>query len=90
MDAHVIVKGTKVEGVYAADPRTHRDAERIDHISFSEVLSRELAVMDATAISLCKDNNLPIIVLNILTPGAVLAALRGERIGTLVTSDGER
>lgn len=90
MEADVIVKGTKVEGVYAADPRTHEDAERIDRISFFEVMTKELAVMDATAISLCKDNNLPIIVLNIRTPGAVLAALRGEPIGTLVTSDGGR
>lgn len=90
MEADVIVKGTKVEGVYAADPRTHEDAELIDRISFFEVMTRELAVMDATAITLCKDNNLPIIVLNVRKPGAVLTALRGEPIGTLVTSDGGR
>jgi uridylate kinase len=90
MEADVIVKGTKVEGVYGADPRTHEDAELIDRISFFEVMTRELAVMDATAITLCKDNNLPIIVLNVRTPGAVLTALRGEPIGTLVTSDGGR
>lgn len=88
MEADVIVKGTKVEGVYAADPRTHEGAELIDRISFFEVMTRELGVMDSTAITLCKDNNLPIIVLNIRKPGAVLTALRGEPIGTLVTSDG--
>lgn len=88
MDADVIVKGTKVEGVYAADPIRHPETELIQRISFLEVMTRELAVMDGTAISLCKDNNLPIIVLNVRTPGAVLAALRGEPIGTLVTGGG--
>ncbi len=90
MEADVIVKGTKVDGVYAADPALHPDTELIDRISFLEVMTRELAVMDGTAISLCKDNNLPVIVLNIGRSGAVLAAVRGERIGTLVTGDGGR
>ncbi|MBI4514055.1 MAG: UMP kinase [Gemmatimonadetes bacterium] len=83
--ADVIVKGTKVDGVYAADPVRTPGAELLRRLSFMEVMTRELAVMDATAISLCKDNNLPIIVLNIRKPGAVLAAVRGEPIGTVVT-----
>ena len=86
--ADVIVKGTKVDGVYAADPVRYPGARRIERISFLEVMTRELAVMDGTAVSLCKENNLPIIVLNVRTPGAVLAALRGEPVGTLVTGEG--
>ncbi|UCC73085.1 MAG: UMP kinase [Gemmatimonadota bacterium] len=85
MEAELIVKATKVEGVYSADPMTDPAAELIPEISFLEVMTRELGVMDATAISLCKDNNLPVVVLNIQRPGAVLAAARGERVGTLIS-----
>lgn len=84
MEADVIIKATKVEGVYSADPLKDSSAEFIPEISFMDVMTRELAVMDAAAISLCKDNGIPIIVLNLGTPGAVGAAVRGERIGTLV------
>jgi len=84
MEADVIMKATRVDGVYTADPETDPDASLIDEIGYLEVMTRELGVMDAAAISLCKDNSLPIVVLNIKRPGAILAALRGERIGTLV------
>ncbi|HEX6559737.1 MAG TPA: UMP kinase, partial [Longimicrobiales bacterium] len=85
MDADVLIKATKVEGVYTADPAKDPDAEFIPRLSFQDVLARELGVMDAAAISLCKDNHLPIIVLNIQHRGAVIAALRGEEMGTLVS-----
>ena len=85
MDADVLVKATKVEGVYSADPAKDPNAEFIPRLSFHDVLTRELGVMDAAAVSLCKDNHLPIIVLNIQHRGAVIAALRGEKMGTLVS-----
>ena len=83
-EADVILKATRVDGVYTADPETDPNAALIEEIGYLEVMTRELGVMDAAAISLCKENGLPIIVLNIGRPGAILAALRGERIGTLV------
>jgi uridylate kinase len=85
MESDVVIKATKVEGVYTADPVKHPDAEFIPRISFREVMSRELAVMDAAAVSLCKENALPIIVLNLENRGAVASAVRGEHIGTLVS-----
>src|SRR5687767_246398 len=85
MGADVLIKATKVEGIYSADPKKNPDAEFIRRLSFQDVLTRELGVMDAAAISLCKDNGLPIIVLNIHHHGAVLGALRGEKMGTLVS-----
>ena len=85
MDADLLVKATKVEGVYTADPHKDPDAQFIPRLSFQEVLTRELGVMDAAAFSLCKDNDLPIVVLNIQKHGALLAALRGEDVGTLVS-----
>ncbi len=84
MEADVILKATKVDGVYTADPEADPGARFIEEISYLDVMTRELAVMDAAAISLCKDNELPVIVLNIKRPGAILAALRGEKIGTIV------
>ncbi|HEX7050281.1 MAG TPA: UMP kinase [Longimicrobiales bacterium] len=84
MEADVLIKATKVEGVYSADPTKDPTAEFIPRLSFMEVMTRELGVMDAAAISLCKDNDLPIVVLNIQRRGAVAAAIRGERVGTLV------
>ncbi|HEX6938700.1 MAG TPA: UMP kinase [Longimicrobiales bacterium] len=85
MEADVIIKATKVEGVYSADPTKDPTAKFIPRLSFMEVMTRELGVMDAAAVSLCKDNGLPIIVLNIQRPGAVADAIRGERVGTLVS-----
>jgi uridylate kinase len=84
IEADVILKATKVDGVYTADPETHPDAEFIPRISYLEVMTRELGVMDAAAVSLCKENDLPVIVLNIRRPGAILSALKGDQIGTIV------
>lgn len=85
MSSDVVIKATKVQGVFTADPVKDPDAEFIPRISFHEVVTRELAVMDAAAVSLCKENDLPIIVLNLEHRGAVAAAIRGEHIGTLVS-----
>lgn len=85
MNADVVIKATKVRGVYTADPAKDPSAEFIPTISFQEVVQRELAVMDAPAVSLCKENGLPIIVLDLDDRGAVGRAVRGQRIGTLVS-----
>lgn len=85
MDADVILKATKVDGVYSSDPVHNPDAEFLPDLTFRDVINKELGVMDAAAVSLCRDNALPVIVLNIRRSGAILGALRGERIGTLVT-----
>jgi uridylate kinase len=85
VDADVLIKATKVAGVFSADPVRDPTAEFIPRLTYQDVLARELNVMDAAAVSLCKENHLPIIVLNIHEKGAVAAALRGERRGTLVS-----
>jgi uridylate kinase len=84
MEADVIIKATKVNGVYTADPVKDEGAEFIPEISLGEVITRDLKVMDAAAISLCKENDIPIIVLNLQEPGLVAEAIRGTRVGTLV------
>ncbi len=84
MNADVIIKATKVQGVYTADPAKDPAAEFIPELSLMDALTRGLGVMDAAAISLCKENNIPIVVLNLHEPGAVARVVRGERIGTLV------
>jgi uridylate kinase len=78
------MKATKVDGVYDSDPMTNPDAVRFDELPYMEVLSRGLKVMDSTAISLCMDNDLPIIVFNLTTDGNIVRALRGEKVGTIV------
>ena len=85
MGSDVVIKATKVQGVYTADPKQDPTAEFIPRITFQEVMARELAVMDAAAVSLCKENGLPIIVLNLSEPGALGSAIRGEPVGTLVS-----
>lgn len=85
MKASVIIKATSVDGIYSADPKTDPTATRYDRISYRDVMAKDLRVMDQTAITLCKENALPIIVLNIHTPGIVAAALHGEPVGTLVS-----
>jgi uridylate kinase len=85
MGSDVVIKATKVQGVYTADPVKNPDAEFIPNITFQEIVSRELAVMDAAAVALCKENGLPIIVLNLENHGAVADAIRGEHVGTLVS-----
>jgi len=85
MGADVIIKATKVRGVYTADPVRHPDAEFLPEITLTDAINRELSVMDTAALSLCRENNLPIVVLNLQEPGAVARAIRGERVGTLVS-----
>ena len=85
MEADVVIKATKVQGIFTADPAKDPAAEFIPAITFQEVMTRELAVMDASAVSLCKENGLPIIVLNLEERGAVTSAIRGEHVGTLVS-----
>ena len=85
MGSQVVIKATKVKGIYSADPVEDPSAEFFPAITFKEVVQRELAVMDAPAVSLCRENDLPIIVLNLEDRGAVSAAIRGEQVGTLVS-----
>jgi len=82
--ANIILKATKVEGVYSADPMLDSSATRYDCITYQEVLERQLKVMDASAISLCMDNNLPIIVFNMRQPGNIGRVVAGENVGTKV------
>src|SRR5262245_6596433 len=84
--ADVILKGTKVDGIYDADPMVHPTASRFDRISYLQVLEQGLKVIDATAISLCMDNRLPIVVFNLRTPGNIRRAIVGEPVGSLVTA----
>ncbi len=86
IEAQAVLKGTHsgIDGVYTGDPKHDKTATRFDEISFSEVLTRDLRVMDLTAITFCKDNNLPVLVFDVMTPGNVRLALGGEPIGTLV------
>ena len=84
--ADVIMKATRVNGVYDADPRLVSDAKMFDTISYLDVLKRGLKVMDATAISLCRENNLPIIVFNLNVRGNIKRVVTGEKIGSLVSA----
>lgn len=85
MEADVVIKATKVKGVFTSDPTKDPEAVFLPTITFQEVMTRELAVMDAAAVSLCKENSLPIVVLSLDDRGAVGSAIRGDRIGTLVS-----
>jgi len=82
--ADLMIKATKVDGVYSADPMKDPDAKRYDQLSYDEALEKKLAVMDATAIVLCRDNNMPLRVLDMTEKGSMLRASLGENIGTLV------
>lgn len=84
MKAQLIIKATSVDGVYSADPRKDPSATLYESITYRDAIVKELAVMDQTAMTLCKENQLPLIVLNINQPGAIARALGGERVGTLV------
>jgi uridylate kinase len=88
ISADVVFKATKVDGVYDKDPAQHPDAVRYESLTFQDVLSGELAVMDSTAIALCKDNAIPIIVFDLFGPGNVGRAVAGEAIGTRITPAG--
>jgi uridylate kinase len=84
--AQALLKGTRVDGVYDADPRIDPGATRFSKLDYGEYLSRGLEVMDATAVSLCRDNKLPVVVFELMEPGNVMRAVRGEPIGTLVSA----
>lgn len=82
--ADVLLKATKVEGVYDSDPMKNRDAVKLDRLSYIDVLKENLRVMDATAVSLCMDNHLPIIVFNVKKKGNIVRAVMGEKVGTII------
>jgi uridylate kinase len=84
IDADLLIKATKVDGVYDSDPVTNPDAKLIEDVSYMEVISKRLQVMDSTAITMCMDNELPIRVFNISKPGNIAGAVRGDSVGTLV------
>ncbi len=88
MKCGALLKGTQVDGVYSADPRRDPDAKRYDELTYLEVLSRDLGVMDAAAISLARENRLPIIVFNIHAPGAFASVMRGEGLFTRIVEPG--
>jgi uridylate kinase len=87
MGCDALFKGTSVDGVYTADPKKHTDAERYDRLSYLEVLSRDLKVMDASAISLMRENGIPIVVFSIRQRGALLDVLMGEGVHTVIAED---
>lgn len=84
IEADVVIKATKVDGVYDSDPKKNPDAKKFDELTYIDVLNRRLQVMDSTAVTHCMENKLPILVVNLWDPHALLAALRGEAVGTLV------
>lgn len=85
INANVILKGTRVDGIYTADPEKDPTAKRYEKLQFSEVISQDLKVMDMTAFTLCQENNLPIIVFDMNTPGNLLSVVSGKKVGTLVS-----
>ncbi|PHI20468.1 UMP kinase [Lewinellaceae bacterium SD302] len=86
IDAEVILKGTRVDGIYSADPETNPDATKYDHLTFAEVLQRQLRIMDQTAFAMCAENNTPVVVFDINDPENIRRILEGETVGTLVTN----
>ena len=86
IDANVLIKATKVDGVYDADPKLNADAFHYDNLTHIDVLNKRLKFMDSTAISLCMDNNLPILIVNLWDPSALKNALTGKKTGTLISS----
>ena len=88
--AQVILKATRVDGVYDADPEKHPEAQRYSHIGYTELLSNRLQALDATAVSLAMDNDMPIVVFDMTVPGNIARAVRGERIGTLIAGEESR
>jgi len=84
LDANVLIKATKVDGVYDSDPKTNSNAKKFNELTYDDIISRRLGVMDATAVTLCRDNNLPILVLNLWDEHALMDALHGKAAGTLI------
>ncbi len=89
IEAEIILLAKKVDAVYDSDPNVNPNAKKFDNLSFSEVLGKELGVMDSTAASMCRDNNLPILVFGLDKPENIIAAVQGEKIGTLVNVSGK-
>jgi uridylate kinase len=87
LNAQVLLKATKVDGIYDDDPMRNQYARKFEELSYMRALNMGLKVMDSTALSLCKDNHMPIIVFDLHQPGALEAIIRGEKCGTLVSSD---
>ncbi|MGD8398643.1 MAG: UMP kinase, partial [Anaerolineae bacterium] len=85
IDADLLIKATKVDGVYAQDPLVYPEAQRFDHLSYIDALNMGIGVLDSTAISLCMDNHLPIVVLDLWQPEALEKAIRGEPVGTIIS-----
>jgi uridylate kinase len=85
--ANLLLKATKVDGVYTADPAHHADATRYDHLTYDQVIERKLAVMDTAAIALCRDHGMPLRIYDMTVPGSLMHIMRGEAIGTLVSED---
>lgn len=83
-ESEVLVKATKVDGIYDKDPKKHSDAVRYESVEYSEAIEKRLGVMDQTAFTMCRENKLPVVVLDFHAPGALVAAVRGEPVGTLV------
>lgn len=83
----IIMKATKVDGIYNKDPKKHPDAVMYTHLTYTDVINNQLAVMDTSSIALCRENNLPILVFNMTEPGNLLRAAKGEKLGTLVTAN---
>jgi uridylate kinase len=86
VDAEVLIKATKVDAVYDADPKVNAQARKLEHLTYLEALELRVGVMDSTAISLCMENDLPIVVINLWVPDSLLRVVRGERLGTLVSA----
>jgi uridylate kinase len=86
LGAHVLLKGTKVDGIYSADPRRDPSAKRFDRLTYSEAIERKLGVMDLTAMTMCMEHNLPVVVFDYRTPGNIKRVIAGEPIGTRVSS----
>jgi uridylate kinase len=85
IDADLLIKATKVDGVYAQDPMVNPEAQRFDHLTYIEALNMGIRVLDSTAISLCMDNHLPIVVLNLWQADALQKAIVGESVGTVIS-----
>lgn len=90
IEADIILLAKKVDAVYDSDPNVNPNAKKFDSLSFSDILGKELGVMDSTAASMCRDNNMPILVFGLDNPDNIIRAVKGEKIGTLVTRDGKR
>jgi uridylate kinase len=86
IDAEILIKATKVDGVYDSDPKLNPDAKRFDHLTYIAALNMRVGVMDSTAMAMCMDNDLPICVLNLWQEGALEQVMRGEEVGTLITA----